>query len=177
MSTDPAEPAGGAQFAAAYRAWAPLVRGLARRGLGDARDAEDVTQQVFAAAWRGRHGYRPERGSLQNWLVGIARRKIADELAARYRRTALLAAAGEALAVGPGDPAARPETVLDRLVIRQELAKLPPAQRTVLRMAYYDDLSQTQIAARTGWPLGTVKSHARRGLHRLRDGLDGGPGT
>ncbi|WP_320776044.1 RNA polymerase sigma factor [Streptomyces sp. CRN 30] len=164
-----------AQLAAAYRAWSPLVRALARRMLGDTRDAEDVTQQVFAAAWRGRHGYRPERGSQRNWLMGIARRKIADTLSARSRQSELVAAAGAALAVRPGDPGARPEVVLDRLVIGQELVKLPAAQQTVLRMAYYDDLSQTQIAERTGWPLGTVKSHARRGLHRLRDSLGSRP--
>ncbi|GGZ83798.1 RNA polymerase sigma factor [Streptomyces echinoruber] len=160
-----------AGLAAAYRAWAPLVRALAWRSLGDARDAEDVTQQVFVAAWYGRHGYRPQRGPLAGWLVGITRRKIADALAGRTRRAELTAAAGAAAAVRPCDPAACPEAVLDRLLVRRELVKLPPAQQTVLRLAYYDDLSQTQIAERTGWPLGTVKSHARRGLHRLRENL------
>lgn len=68
---------------------------------------------------------------------------------------------------------AGPETVLDRLLVTGELAKLPDAQREVLAMAFYADLTQAQIAERTGLPLGTVKSHARRGLHRMRHCLGG----
>lgn len=154
-------------LATVYRRWSPLVHTLARRSLGDPREAEDVTQQVFLAVWRGGAGFRPERGTLAGWLVGITRRKIADALAARTRRTELVGAAGALLALSDEDRA-RPEAVLDRVVVRYELAKLPPPQREVLRLAFYEDLTQTQIAQRTGWPLGTVKSHARRGLHRLR---------
>ncbi|WP_338703138.1 sigma-70 family RNA polymerase sigma factor [Streptomyces sp. Q6] len=155
-------------LATAYRQWSPLVHGLARRALGDTRDAEDITQQVFLAAWRGRAGYRPELGSPAAWLTGIARRRIADALAARTRRTAVVERlAGRDVAGAPGV-----EWVVDRVVITQELARLPAPQRTVLRLAYYEDLTQPQIAERTGWPLGTVKSHARRGLSRLRTRLD-----
>ncbi|MCX4595419.1 sigma-70 family RNA polymerase sigma factor [Streptomyces sp. NBC_01340] len=155
---------------AAYRRWGTLVHTLAGRSLGDPREAEDVTQQVFLAAWQGRQGYRPERGAFVGWLVGITRRKIADALSARTRRTDLLAAAGALL--GPlDDTYGRPETVLDRVLLRGELARLPASQRRVLHLAFYEDLTQTQIAQRTGWPLGTVKSHSRRGLHQLRRGL------
>uniref|UniRef100_A0AAU2JKG2 Sigma-70 family RNA polymerase sigma factor n=1 Tax=Streptomyces sp. NBC_00049 TaxID=2903617 RepID=A0AAU2JKG2_9ACTN len=152
---------------AAYRRWGGLVHALAARTLGDPREAEDVSQQVFLAAWRGRAGYRPERGTFPGWLVGITRRKIADALSARTRRLDLVAAAGAALP--PTDePAPGPESVLDRLLVTGELAKLPRVQREVLAMAFYGDLTQVQIAERTGLPLGTVKSHARRGLHRMR---------
>jgi RNA polymerase sigma-70 factor (ECF subfamily) len=151
----------------AYRRWGTLVHTLAGRSLGGTREAEDVTQQVFLAAWQGRQGYRPERGALVGWLVGITRRKIADALSARTRRTDLLAAAGALL--GPlDDTYGRLETVLDRVLLRGELARLPASQRRVLHLAFYEDLTQTQIAQRTGWPLGTVKSHSRRGLHQLR---------
>ncbi|NJP99013.1 sigma-70 family RNA polymerase sigma factor [Streptomyces sp. PLAI1-29] len=156
-------------LAAVHRRWGGLVHALARRALGDEREAEDVTQLVFLAAWRGRDGFRPERGTLPGWLAGIARYKIADALAGRTRRAELVAVAGAALTGAP-EPA-RPEAVLDRVVIRQELERLPPAQRQVLRMAFYEDLTQRQIAGRTGLPLGTVKSHARRGLLRLRTTL------
>ncbi|MFF1658730.1 RNA polymerase sigma factor [Streptomyces sp. NPDC058255] len=156
-----------AGLAAAYERWGPLVHTLARRSLGDAREAEDVTQQVFLAAWRGRQGYRPERGPFPGWLVGITRRKIADALSARTRRTELVRAAGALLALAD-DSRVRPEAALDRVLIRQELARLPAPQRRVLHLAFYEDLTQTQIAQHTGWPLGTVKSHRRRGLHQLR---------
>ncbi|MFB6555479.1 RNA polymerase sigma factor [Streptomyces sp. NPDC056405] len=152
---------------AAYHRWSGLVFTLAQRALGDAREAEDVTQVVFLAAWRGRHTFVPARGVLAGWLVGIARRKIADALSARTRRADLVAAAGARLARTAHDSADRPEAVLDRVAVGQELAKLPAPQRRVLGLAFYDDLTHTQIARLTGWPLGTVKSHARRGLRRL----------
>lgn len=153
-------------LALAYKRWGGLVFTLAARTIGDACEAEDVTQQVFLAAWRGRHGYRPDRGPVPAWLVGITRRRIADTLAARTRRTELVAAAGAAL---PPHAAAAdgPDDLLDRLVITGELARLPRVQRDVLALAYFGDLTQTQIARRTGLPLGTVKSHTRRGLQRL----------
>lgn len=162
-------------LAAAYLRWWTLVHTLARRSLGDAREAEDVTQQVFLAAWRGRHGFRPERGAMVGWIVGITRRKTADALSARTRRAELVAAAGSALPPTAARPETDAEAVLDGVVMSRELSRLPPAQQLVLRMAFYDDLTQTQIAERTGWPLGTVKSHARRGLHRLRDRLETQP--
>ncbi|MFI8100521.1 RNA polymerase sigma factor [Streptomyces sp. NPDC086023] len=157
-------------LAEAYRRWGGLVHALAARVLGDAREAEDVTQQVFLAAWRGRTGYRPERGPVAGWLVGIARHTTADALTARARRRELVAAAGAALPPGEGVPEG-PEQVLDRLLVTRELARLPYDQRAVLALAYFGDLTQAQIAHRTGLPLGTVKSHARRGLHRLRSRL------
>ncbi|MBA5225638.1 MULTISPECIES: sigma-70 family RNA polymerase sigma factor [Streptomyces] len=162
---------------AVYHRWSALVHALAVRSLGDAREAEDVTQQVFLGVWRGRHGYRPERGAMAGWIVGIARRKIADALSARTRRLDLLtsvASAGAPLAAGrhADEPS---EAVLDRVLVGHALAGLPPAQQRVLRLAFFEDLTQTQIAERTGWPLGTVKSHARRGLHQLRRGLRDGP--
>ncbi|WP_185029660.1 sigma-70 family RNA polymerase sigma factor [Streptomyces candidus] len=158
-------------LAAAYRRWGALVHGLASRALGDAREAEDVTQQVFLAAWRGRGGYRPDRGPLAAWLVGITRHKTADALAARARRAEVAAAVG----VSAPAPAAdfRQDDLLDRVLVAQELAKLPEAQYQVLRLAFYGDFPQSQIAALTGLPLGTVKSHSRRGLATLRAGLAG----
>ncbi|MEU6707983.1 RNA polymerase sigma factor [Streptomyces wuyuanensis] len=152
-----------------YRRWGSLVYTLARRTLGDEREAEDVTQQVFLAAWRGRRGYRPGRGGLAGWLVGITRHKIADALAARSRRAELVAAAGAFLAPGPAPtPGAGPEQAVDRVLVLRALEDLPSAQQHVVRLAFYADLTQTQIAERTGIPLGTVKSHMRRALLSLR---------
>ncbi|ANS62765.1 ECF subfamily RNA polymerase sigma factor [Streptomyces lincolnensis] len=158
-------------LATVYRRWSALVHTLAWRSLGDTKDAEDVTQQVFLGVWRGRGSYRPELGTLAGWIVGITRRKIADALSARSRRLELIASAGHRLALVDHDRD-RPEAAVDRVVVRDALAGLPSAQQRVLRLTFYEDLSQTQIAERTGWPLGTVKSHARRGLHRLRRHLE-----
>ncbi|MEV6113840.1 sigma-70 family RNA polymerase sigma factor [Streptomyces sp. NPDC052109] len=155
---------------AVYRRWAPLVLSLARRSLGDGAEAEDVTQTVFLAAWRGRHGYRPGRGPLPAWLVAIARHKIADALSARTRRTDVAAAAAREPIRSP-ESSYTQDTVLDRVDVTRELRRLPEAQRRVLCLAFYGDLTQTQIAHVTGWPLGTVKSHARRGLLRLSRSL------
>ncbi|MET8581507.1 sigma-70 family RNA polymerase sigma factor [Streptomyces collinus] len=162
-----------AALAEAYRTWGGMVQSLARRVLGDAQDAEDVTQTVFLAAWRGRAGFRPERGALSAWLVGITRRKIVDALQARTRRADLVAAAGSLLVADGvhggygGHCGSDAQAVLDRIVVSQSLAELSEPQRTVLTLSFFEDLTQTQIAQVTGWPLGTVKSHARRGLQRL----------
>ncbi|MFC7814043.1 MULTISPECIES: sigma-70 family RNA polymerase sigma factor [unclassified Streptomyces] len=160
-------------FAAIYRRWGALVHTMATRSLGDTHEAEDVTQQVFIGAWRGRKGFRPERGALGAWLVGITRRKIVDALAARARRLSLVESAAQDTA--PGELVQRaPDEVLDRVLLVEALLRLPHAQREVLCMAFYEDLTQVQIAERTGLPLGTVKSHSRRGLHRLRTSVDQG---
>ncbi|WP_411080230.1 RNA polymerase sigma factor [Streptomyces sp. cmx-18-6] len=155
-------------FDLVYRRWGTLVYSLAARSLGDAREAEDVAQQTFLAAWRGRQGYHAVRGPLPGWLVGIARRKIADAHAARARRVELAAAhAAREGSAAPGT-AEPPEAALDRVLVTQELRKLPLVQRRILCLAFFDDLTHVQIAERTGLPLGTVKSHARRAILRIR---------
>ncbi|MFE7415010.1 RNA polymerase sigma factor [Streptomyces laurentii] len=156
--------------------WSGLVHALARQALGDPGDAEDVVQQVFAEAWREWSGFSPERVTLPAWLAGITRRKIADALAAHALRAELAAAAaGLPTLLEPCPDEDQEGTVLDRLDVGRALDLLSAPQRRVLTLAFYQDLTQTQIAQVTGWPLGTVKSHTRRGLDRLRDSLD--PGT
>ncbi|MEV0989600.1 sigma-70 family RNA polymerase sigma factor [Streptomyces sp. NPDC049949] len=149
----------------AHRRWSRLVHAYALRVLGDALEAEDVAQQVFVAAWRGRAGFRPDRGTLPAWLMGITRLKTVDALSARTRRLELMAAAGRHRC---DETVGGPEQVIDRIVITRELARLPRVQRDVLALAYFADLTQVQIADRTGMPLGSVKSHTRRGIQRLR---------
>jgi RNA polymerase sigma factor (sigma-70 family) len=158
-------------LAEAYREWSSLVHTLAVRSLGNHHDAEDVTQQVFVAAWRSRHTLRPERGSVAGWLVGITRHKIADVQAARAR------SARDARAVAartlPDDHAPAPDDELAaRLVLHDELDRLGDPRGTVVRLAFLEELTHEEIAARLGLPLGTVKSHVRRGLLHLRTRLE-----
>jgi RNA polymerase sigma factor (sigma-70 family) len=150
----------------AYDRYSPVVFAVALKALAAHHDAEDVTQQVFVRAWRGRDGFDPDRGSLGAWLVGITRRQVADRFAARTREREMTDRA--ASAVAPSAPARVSEEVVDAVVVADEMNRLPPQQRAVVWMAFFDDLTHHQISLRTGLPLGTVKSHLRRGLERLR---------
>ena len=154
-----------------YDRWSALVHTFALRALGDPHDAEDVTQQVFVAAWRSRHTLTPSPSALPAWLIGIARHKIADVRAARARdvRRSEAAAALPVDMVDQSDD----EEVAERLVVRQAVEDLPDPRRTIVLLAFWQGLSHTEIAETVGLPLGTVKSHVRRGLIQLHQQLEG----
>lgn len=153
----------------AYRRWSSLVHTIALRSLGDPHDAEDVTQQVFLSAWNGRHTFRPEQGSLPGWLVGITKHRIADVRTQRFRaHRNLTAVAAHAVteALDPPD-----EDYADRLLVAHELERMGDPRGAVLRMAFIEDRPHDEIAQHLDLPLGTVKSHVRRGLIQLRNRL------
>lgn len=149
-----------------YDRYGALVYRIALAMLSSVPDAEDVTQDTFVSAWRGRETYNPAAGSLPGWLVGITRRRAIDHLRVVGRqRRAWQAVVDE---FSPDRPPAYLDNVVERTLVSDELARLPDAQRQVLQLAFYDGLTHTQIASATGLPVGTVKSHVRRGLLRLR---------
>lgn len=162
----------------AYDRYGRAVLHLATSTLANRSDAEDVTQTTFVAAWLGRDTFDPGKGSLVGWLLGIARRKVIDRLRASSRETRVVETVRqlpEPARTGPD-----PDTVVDRLVVADELARLPDDQRRMLELAFFDDLTHQQIATVTGVPLGTVKSHIRRGMASLKrrwevDGAAPGP--
>lgn len=150
----------------AFDRYAGMVLRVGMSKLGDFHQAEDLVQQVFVRAWRGRAGFDPARGTFGAWLLGITRRQIADHYAGLDRDRRVRVAAQSII-----DPSGvdRPtDRVVDQVIVGDEINRLPEQQRTVLRLAFYGDLSHAEIAATTGLPLGTVKSHIRRALIHLR---------
>ncbi|WP_346621039.1 sigma-70 family RNA polymerase sigma factor [Blastococcus montanus] len=161
-------------LALAYERWAGQLHGMAVRAFGPGPDAEDVTQQTFIAAWTGRARFRPDQGPLPAWLVGVCRHKIADTWARRDRmRREAEAAVSEAQATpARGTTPAVDTVVANRMLVLEELDRLGQPQRGIIELAFFADLTHAQIAERTGIPLGTVKSHIRRTLERLRNRLE-----
>ncbi|GHH44083.1 RNA polymerase sigma factor [Lentzea cavernae] len=160
---------------AVYERYAPAVLRVASASLPSRADAEDVVQTTFVTAWRSRESFDPAKGSLLVWLLTIARRRSIDVLRSRTRDENVVKALHHADG-GAADEPARPDQVVDRMVVLEAIGELPPQQRQVLLLAFYDDLTHEQIATNTGLPLGTVKSHLRRGMARLRQRweVDGG---
>jgi RNA polymerase sigma-70 factor (ECF subfamily) len=156
-----------------YDRFAPLVLAVARRILGGAGEAEEVVQEAFLQAWNQAERYDAGRSSVSTWLLLIARTRALDRLRSRGARERMAQAA--AAEPPSGDTSSGgDDSVLHRerrRRVRQALAELPEEQRRVLELAFYEGLSQSEIATRTGTPLGTVKTRALLGMRKLRQAL------
>lgn len=142
------------------------VFGYLRHVLRDRDLAEDVFQQVFTEVWRRGAAFDPGRGSLTTWVLTIARSRAIDELRRRRAQPLDPAELPEPAAPAPQDAA------IERWRMAHFLSRLPEEERELLRLRFYAELTQTEIAARLDVPLGTVKSRMVRGLERLRGLLD-----
>ena len=160
-----------AAFAAVFDGWSGAVHRLALRIVRDASDAEDVVEETFWQAWRQRETFDGRRGGLTAWLLTIARSRALDRLRASGRRREVSSDEPDApvLAAEPVRDAAEVEEL--RRMVGAALVELPRDQRQAIELAYFEGLSQTEIAERTGVPLGTVKTRVRLAMVKLRDAL------
>lgn len=153
-----------------FRRLAPLIYTIAYRALDSSSDGEEITQDVFVSAWRARDNYQVEKGSLSGWLIGITRHRIADRQRARGRDLRLVQAV-----TNTSDVQVQPDealsTLIDRIVLTEEIGRLPHPRGSILQLAFWEGRSYPQIAEQLDLPLGTVKSHARRALRHLRTQL------
>lgn len=160
-----------------YDRHARLLYSLALRIVRERADAEDVLQEAFSQAWRQASRFEAGRGSVAGWLVTVMRSRALDRL--RQRRVQPAGVADfERVAHNVPDPALGLDlqlvTAEQAERVRHALAALPDEQRVPLELAYYEGLSQSEIAATLGVPLGTIKTRMRQTLRRLRDALAGG---
>jgi len=143
--------------------------GLALRRLRDRQRAEDAVQETFAAVWRSAGSYRPERGPAAPWLYAVARNAIVDRLRAKVEPAADV----PDLASGEPGPADRAESSYVSWRVHRALEELPEKEREVLELAYWSEMSQSEVAEYLHIPLGTVKTRTRSALSRLAGLLEG----
>ena len=160
-----------AAFEQLYGRHGSMLFSLALRILVDRADAEDVLQEVFVQIWKTARSFDETRGKPLSWLIMLTRSRAIDRLRSRQTRTRVLDAAGLEPSDDsplPGQEASASET---RSIVRRAIQTLPAEQRTPIELAYFDGLTQTEIAAQLSQPLGTIKTRMRNGLLRLREQL------
>lgn len=160
---------------------APQALAVCRRILSNAADAEEVLAEVFCEIWEKRDRYDPDRSSPRSYLMLLTRSRAIDRLRTRAvdRDRTRVIAQGESprspVGISPEQtPAAELVEQAEQVgLVKRALHQLKPTQRAALELAFYDDMSHSQIASRLDLPLGTVKSHIRKGLAVLRSALRG----
>ena len=155
-------------FELLYRRYARPVFALALRRLGDRGRAEDAVQETFASIWRSAASYRRERGPGAPWLYAVARNAIIDRSRARIEPPTEVPDTPS----GDAEPAERAESSWTAWRVHRALGALPDKERVVLELAYWSEMSQSEIADFLQIPLGTVKTRTRAALGRLADALE-----
>ena len=162
-------------FGRFYDVFAGLALGLIRRILRDPAASEDVLQEVFWQIWQEAARYDPRRGSPEAWVVMRSKTRAIDRLRAiRRREKTFVAPVDESVARSSETPGENPGVAAEtKGLVRSALDGLPEPQRRVVELAFFEGLTQSEIAGRLGKPLGTVKTRARLGLERLRSLMTG----
>jgi RNA polymerase sigma-70 factor (ECF subfamily) len=154
-----------------YEAHAPRAMAIARRILRNVEEAEDIVQETFLELWRRAPQFDGRRGGLCAWVVTIARSRAIDRLrssATAGRAVDEASVSPEVHPTAPPCPMTETERRLTESKVADALAALPPEQRRTIQLAYFDGLSQTEIAAKTGSPLGTVKMRVKLAVGKLK---------
>jgi RNA polymerase sigma-70 factor (ECF subfamily) len=174
-----------------YERHCQAVFDVARRTTTDEWSAREVVQDTFLTLWLRPHMYDPERGSLRTWLRSVARNRAVDRVRVKYRSAETpiaglsrdvwddaplmdeLMSSGTPVAFGTSDPAPDAATSARETAtsLAEAVRELTPSERVVITLAYGSGLSQVEVAAELGWPLGTVKTRTRRALRNLRGRL------
>lgn len=156
-------------LATLYDRYAGAALALAARILGDRAEGEDAVQEVLLKVWQRAAEYDTGRGSVAAWLMSSVRNAAID----RFRRRDALRRATEAAAAQPRSGTDEREFPEDLKRVSAAVGQLPPDQRRAIELAYFEGLTQTEIAAKLGEPLGTVKTRMRLGMQKLRAALLG----
>jgi RNA polymerase sigma-70 factor (ECF subfamily) len=165
-------------IASLYDRFGGVLYAVAYRIVGQRADAEEAVIEAFAQVWREAPRFEPARGSVAGWLTMITRSRALDMVRARARRERITAsAAADRPGLSPGMSSWRPDAMdaLDdaerRSHVRTALESLSPPQRQAIELAYFEGLSQSEIAERLQEPLGTIKTRVRLGMQKLRESL------
>jgi RNA polymerase sigma factor (sigma-70 family) len=163
-------------FRGLFRRYAPNAISLARRVVRQPFLAEEIVQEAFLALWRNPTAYDQERGSVRSWLLGTVHHRAVDAV---RREESQRRRADAAVSTDAAEPdfsetvAVELDAPEERRAVRTALEELPPEQRQVIELMYFEGLSQSTIAERLSLPLGTVKSRTLLGMRRLRAALIG----
>ena len=149
-----------------------LIWSIARRMSPTDTDAEDAVQEIFIDLWKSAHRFDPERSSEKTFVVMIARRRLIDRLRRHQRQPEFDSLDHENAPEISGDAHNRMERDAEALLAAEALEQLRPEQRQLVELSVLKGIPHGEIARTTGIPLGTVKSHIRRGLIALREALD-----
>jgi RNA polymerase sigma-70 factor (ECF subfamily) len=154
-----------------YQEHAPRAMAIAVRILRDAHEAEDVVQEAFLELWRRARQFDAGRGGAVAWIITIARSRAIDRLRASATASRALEGAAQLVPEPPPSPADQLERRRDEARVADAVAALPPAQRRTIELAYFEGLSQREIATRTRSPLGTVKMRVKLAMAKLAASL------